>query len=260
MKLFDGLKLVFLTDLHLETLPTRTGWEPATAPCLDTALNFCEDFKPDITILGGDIMNFDEISEHTKDKPLLREGRRLKHDFDYGNEVLDRVDKFTKGDKIFQEGNHEIRFARWVERNPSVEGLVSIEQNLKLKERGYKVIKENVIYKVGHARFFHGLYTNKYHSAKTVEVVGDNIFYGHTHSVQVFSKHNYEQNPIIGYNVGSLCELRPFYGRNRPNQWVNAFGVFYFSGSGHFTFYNPIIIRGQFWWNGKLYTPEGRKK
>jgi hypothetical protein len=83
--------------------------------------------------------------------------------------------------------------------------------------------------------------------------LGDNVFYGHTHSVQSFTKTNYDRQPIVGTGVGCLCDLNPAYRRNKPNSWVNGLLFAYLDKSGLFTAYNPIIIDGKFWWGGKQY-------
>jgi len=252
----DGYKLMFLVDMHLKTLPTRNGWEADVSPALWAVLEFGKYFKPDETVLGGDFMEFNIISKYETDDFIKREGRRLRHDFELGNQILDKIDSFTKGKKVFIVGNHDARLATWIASHPQIEGLISLGYNLKLEERGYKIIPEGKLYSVGHANFGHGWYWNLHHAKKTVLEVGDNIFYGHVHDVQQFTKFNYKQRPIIASSVGCLCDLDPEWRKGRPNRWVNGFGVLYFFKNGNFTFYNPIIIDGKFIWNGKVFKGE----
>ena len=247
---------VFLPDIHAKTKPTDTvacGWRPDVSKALWASLKFCDDFKPDVTILGGDTVDLPEISRHTERKKITREKLRLNHTFEFTNKILDRVDRFTQTEVVYLEGNHEAWLRMWIEENPALDGLISIEQNLHLKQRGYKFIPENKAYKLGHARFIHGWYFSMHHSKKTVNEMGENVFYGHVHDVQCYTKANYDQRPIIGQSCGCLCDLDPTWRKGRPNRWVNGFGVFYFQPGGNFTFYNPIIIDGTFIWNGKLY-------
>jgi len=175
----DGYKLMFLVDMHLKTLPTRNGWEADVSPALWAALEFGKYFKPDETVLGGDFMEFNIISKYETDDFIKREGRRLRHDFELGNQILDKIDAFTKGKKVFIVGNHDARLATWIASHPQIEGLISLGYNLKLEERGYKIIPEGKLYSIGHANFGHGFYWNLHHAKKTVLEVGDNIFYGH---------------------------------------------------------------------------------
>lgn len=254
---YDGFKVLVLPDPHLKTKPDGKTWMPDVSLALWAALNFGEDFKPDMVILLGDLMELEMISHYAKNNLRLREQMRLEHDFEFTNQVLNRIDKISKGEKVYLFGNHETRIETYLNENPELEGMLSIEKKLHLEERGWKFFKEGKVIKVGHACFTHGWYYNIYHARKHVSEMGDNIFYGHVHDVQSFSKPNPAQMPIIGQSLGCLCDLNPAWKRNKPNRWVNAFGIFYFSKDGNFTYYTPIIVNGGFWWNGKYYTSEG---
>ena len=253
MSLYDGYKLVYLPDIHADTKPTEHGWSPILSNAAKACFNFCDYFKPDETVIGGDFIDFPELATQDPWNKISREGKRLIHDLTFGNQLLDKIDKFTKGKKVFMIGNHDARLAKYIAEHPELEGMVSLKHSLRLKERGYEVIEENRAYKVGHARYLHGWYFNLHHSKKTVTEMGDNVFYGHTHDVQAFTKINYEQMPIIGHSMGTLGDLDPEWRRGRPSRWVNAFGIFYFFKNGNFTFYNPIIINGKFMWEGKIF-------
>ena len=242
----NGYRVLFLPDTHIESTV-------GLSLSLKAALKFIKIFKPHETIIGGDFMDFDSISKFGKKNFLKREGKRLLFDFHLGNKVLDVIDKHTKDKVVYLYGNHEIWLDNLIaEEAPQLEGLVSVEKELRFKDRNYKIIPFNKVYKVGHARFIHGWYYNIYHARKTVAEMGASTFYGHTHDMQAFTKVNYDEKPMLGQSMGCLCDLNPSYKKNRPNRWVNGFGIFYFSSDGTFTPYNPILIKGKFWWNGKL--------
>jgi len=251
----DGMSVVVLPDIH-----AQVTWknEARVSGAAQAALNFLDDFKPDVTIVLGDLLELSQLSTYSKKKPLEIEGLRVDHDYALGNQILNRIDKATKRDRVFFEGNHENRVERYLDEFPYVgERLLSVQENLHLEQRGWKYLKDGELLKIGHAYFIHGWYHNIYHARKHVAEMGDNIFYGHTHDVQSFSKPNPDTMPIISQSLGCLCDLNPAWLRNKPSRWVNAFGVFYFSKDGSFTYYVPIIINGRFWWNGKCYTPNG---
>lgn len=251
----DGMTVVVLPDIHAQVTWKNKARMSSAARA---ALKFLDEFKPDVTIVLGDLLDLNQLSTYSKGKPRQIEGLRLDHDYALGNQILNRIDKATKGERVFLEGNHEQRVERYLDEFPYVgEKLLSLRENLHLEERGWKFLKEGELLKIGHAYFIHGWYTNIYHARKHVAEMGDNIFYGHTHDVQSFSKPNPDTMPIISQSLGCLCDLNPAWLRNKPSRWVNAFGIFYFSKSGSFTYYVPIIIDGCFWWNGKYYTPSG---
>jgi len=241
----DGYKVLVLPDVHLEL--------GMSTEAVETALNFGEYFKPDETVILGDFINFDYISHFVEKDLIARENKRLFKDFGNANAILNIIQGFTKEKTTYLIGNHERRLDVWVRQHPEVEGLISLKLNLKLKDRGIEAVPEGAIYKVGHARFTHGWYCIQYHAKRSVEYAGDNIFYGHVHDVQSYSKPNCEQLPTIGQSLGCLCELNPEYMRNKPNRWVNAIGIFYLDAKGVFTYYVPIFINRKFIWNGKTF-------
>jgi predicted phosphodiesterase len=241
----DGYRVLVLPDIHIEE-----GMDQTIAAA---ALQFGQWWKPDETIILGDLINFDYISHYTEKDGIAREGKRLKADFGMARMILKTISGFTSGKKIFTLGNHDMRLDIWVRQHPQIEGLLSLDYNLNLKQEGWDVINEGKVYKIGHAKFVHGWYWSKYHAHKTVVETGDNIFYGHVHDVQAYSKSNIDRQPIMGQSLGCLCNLNPEYKKNRPNCWVNAFGVFYFFSNGQFNHYIPIIVNSRFNFAGKIF-------
>jgi len=254
--------MIVLPDFHLQTTSrSKDTWQPEVSDSAFTAMSFLRDFNPDITVLLGDFLHFDLLSRHAADQaPLHRELKRLEHDFILAGRFLDVIDKYTKGEKVFILGNHDSRLLAYIAENPHLEGILSWEALNFSKRKNWTIVKQGTIWQYGKASFVHGWYWNMHHAKKTVMEVGNNIFYGHVHDIQTYSKPNIEQKPIIASSLGCLCDLNPEYKAGRPNRWVNAFGVFYFLPNGHFTFYVPTIINGVFVWNGKVYTPEAGEK
>ena len=135
-----------------------------------------------------------------------------------------------------------------------MEGFAEIELNLKLKERGWKEIPLNGVYKIGKLSLCHGLYTNQYHARKHVDIFGTSVIYGHNHDVQEHTRITYGNTEVHkGKSIGCLCDVSPSYLKNKPNKWVHAFSVVYTYDDGNFNEYTINIINGQFVWNGKPY-------
>lgn len=250
-------RLIALPDIHAATLPNPNGqgWVADLADGFYTAMEFLADFKPHITILLGDLLDFRLVSHWEDDAaPLNREGRRLEYDFILANKILDYIDKHTSGEKVYVMGNHDYRLFAYLAQHPHLIGVLDLWKALRIdKRKHWQVIDVGKVYRYGDAAFTHGWYWNKYHAAKTVSEVGNNIFYGHTHDMQSFCKPNIELKPIIGQSLGCLTHLSPDYKKNRPTNNVHSFGVFYFLPNGHFTYYTPIIIEGVMVWNNKIY-------
>ena len=246
LKMKDVKRGMALFDVHYPEHDKR---------CLDIAVQFCRDFNPDVFILGGDQMDMDCISFYNRNRPKLLEGKRLKKEYaGFQKDVLNRFEPLLgfQTDKYFFIGNHEYRVDRYLESNPQHEGFIEVEANLALG--GWDVVPFNEAVSIGHMNFIHGIYWNKYHSYKHVNIYEDNLFYGHVHNAQVYTKTTPLVNlPKQGVGVGCMCNKNPSYQRNKPNSWINQFLFWYMFPDGNFTYYTPTIIEGRVVINNVLY-------
>lgn len=238
--------LVALPDLHIPQHDVRS---------LNAVNKFLKDYRPDEIVYMGDFMDFDCISSHNKDNLRAVENERIFEDYETATPIIDLHRKLTK--KItYIEGNHCERVERYVDANPAVKGLVEVVPCLKLKQKNIDFIRyrNTGVYKVGRANFIHGIYTNQFHAKKTVEAFGDNIFYGHTHDVQSYSKELRGVNKtLVGQSMGCLCKYNQSYMKGRPSRWQQAFGVFEFLPDGFFQYQVVRIFNHRFIYNGKIY-------
>ncbi len=243
-------KTILLPDIHHPHIDER-GME---------ALNqFMFDYDPDELVYMGDQVSLDCISYWNKKKPLLKEGQRLIKDFDnFDKDILQLHENLTRDDirRTFMIGNHENRINTYVEENPELQDFIDIVRYLELKERDYNIIPYNEVYKVGKLNIIHGYYYNMYHAKKTVDVFEGNVVYAHVHNPQMYTK----ISPIDKkeYHMATclpcLCSIKPDYGKNAPNYWVNGFGIVeHLPATGFFNLYTVIINEGAFMWNGKYY-------
>ena len=237
---------VALWDIHY---PEHDG------PSLDIAYEFCIDVQPDYLIYGGDQMSLDTISFFNRGKPKNVEGKRLKLEYEgFQMDVLDRFERILPDHckKYFFIGNHEYRAERYIESSPVLEGSIEPEANLNLDK--YEIIPYNGHLSIGKMNFIHGYCWNKYHAHKTLGAFEDNIFYGHVHSPQTYTKTTQLQNlPKQAVCVGCMCNRNPSYNRGKPNHWMKQFLYFYIFSSGMFFYYLVNIIEGKAVINGKLY-------
>lgn len=211
--------------------------------------------KWDYYINLGDFMDLDCISHHNQGQLRQVEGKRLKQDYDIGNEILDRHQEIVRRNNkkakfVMLEGNHEYRIERYLDANPAAQGYVEVENALYLKERGIDYIrcyKEGKTFKLGKAYFHHGLYTNDLHAKKHALNFGKNIFYGHLHDIQGYSHTQHgDGSAIVGQSLGCLCEYQQSYIKGNPKRWQQAVATFYFQPNGHFSFYVSRIFDHKF--------------
>lgn len=213
---------------------------------------YMADLQPDEIIYLGDLLDLNCISAHNLGNLRAVESTRLLKDFDAANAMLDRHAELTPLTKrrTYAEGNHEFRASRWVDANPQMEGIIDIEKNLRLKERGIKYYKswsKGEVHRIGKAAFVHGIYTSTNHAKNHVDAYGENVFYGHVHDVQAHSKTTHGDNKtIIGQSLGCLCDYKQDYMKGHPSKWQQAFGVFNFFPDGFFNYYVVSIFKHRF--------------
>jgi predicted phosphodiesterase len=230
------MKLVWLGDQHVPDHDVKTN---------AAVFRYLKEERPDYVILGGDMLDFSCISSHNRDNLRRIESRRLQKEFDAGNKYLDALQRAVGNIPIvYLEGNHEFRVERYIDVNPQLEGLFTVPEKLKLKERGINWIKswsETKPFRVGKALFLHGLYHSKNHANLMVQNFGSNIFYGHTHDTDCASLITMgDSTTKIAQALGCLCNYRQYYLKGRPTRWQQAFGVFWFRKDGYF---NHSVVR-----------------
>lgn len=223
--------------------------------CISCLFQVIKDIKPSIFILGGDNMDFNTISHYNRNKPKLLENSRISKDYKrfYGD-ILFPLNELLGDDckKYFFKGNHEERVLRLIEAEPKLEGLVEVENNLDLSDWVVKEYKD--VLTLGHMNFMHGLYYNKYHSNKTVQIYQKNIFYGHVHDQQIYTSISpIDSLPKQGVGIGCLCNRNAEYKKDEPNHWINQFLLFYLLSDGTFRYNIITILHGKCIVNGKLY-------
>ena len=242
-------KAILLPDIH---------YPEHSKSSMNLVKKFIKDFKPDEIIYQGDNLDMDVISHWNKDKKRKVELKRLKNDYDgFDRDILKPIESLVgkKTKFVWLNGNHEDWANQYLDKNPELEGIVEPEICLNLEKRGYEFIPFNKIYKLGKLNIIHGYYTSKYHAAKTLDVFGESVCYGHLHSPQMQAK----VKPIdtqefhAAYGLPCLADLAPDYMHNRPSAWINGFGVVYIMPDGTFNLYTIIIVNNRFVFNNKLY-------
>jgi hypothetical protein len=227
------------------------------------AMNAVFDFlgknKVDGLILNGDSLDFSCVSHHVPKQARKHGG--LKSDLDgFDRQILRKLESLIpkKAERVFGYGNH-CRFLSdfLTEENPELAGMISIEDHLKLKKRGWKVLPLGYSYPLGRLNVMHGdsIGTGIHAAKKALDIVGDNVLIGHGHQMQCYSKTSpiKQKHKVCAWMTGCLCNLSQNYGKGRANSWIHGFSLVYVNPDGQFAVYPIIICEGRFIWNGVTY-------
>lgn len=171
---------------------------------------FIIDKKPSHVVLMGDFLTLNCLSSWDLSKRAKIEGRRYSLECTAGNSALDKsfspmlaYNKIRKERKkklytpeiFFIEGNHEDRLNRYLDTDPTFHGMVSIQKDLKLDERGIAWIPYREYHYINGIGFTHVPF-NKYKeisgldiTRKAQGVTVSSVVFGHTHEWHVSNRH-----------------------------------------------------------------------
>lgn len=251
-------KFVALFDAHFG-YERRNGHKVALhdQKALDAVLAFVKDFKPDHTILGGDILDCGCISHHNHGKPGAVEGFRLLADAkECATEIIRPLESYTKDRLVYHVGNHEDWLTDLVDQIPALEGIVDVRAVLGLGKR-WEVIEQGKASKLGKLVFIHGdqIKGGENAAKNAVAAYERNVRFGHFHTFQAATKTSaLDLNGHSGIAVPCLCKKDPKYGAGSPNKWIQGFLYGYIDPStGIFSDTVAIIVNGSFIAEGKRY-------
>lgn len=223
-------------------------------------LRFLRDFNPDILTWGGDQLDLDVISYWNQNKARIKEGKRLKQEYEGANRMIDAVDAATPKatERNMHEGNHDARVQDLLDEQPAFEGLVEIPINLQLKTRGYKWFPSRTVSRIGKLHIIHGDYKRGIlplnHSRMILGIFARNMLYGHVHSNQsATSTSPIDTHPMEAHSVGTLAHVNPYWRRNEVSSWVNSFACGYVFPNGNFHVNIINIINNGFIFDGQVY-------
>jgi len=155
-------KVLILSDVHEPHADRRSQ---------SLIIRFISDFKPDLLIVNGDLIDFYQLSPFDRD-PARR--MLLSDDITLANLYLDHLQKAMPrlSKKVFIEGNHEDRLRRYLWRQaPELYDVPgnTIQDMLHLEERKwgyvpyYNAVEESGApgYEIGGILVMHGTYVRK---------------------------------------------------------------------------------------------------
>ncbi len=243
---------IVLTDVHVPYHDVN---------CLDAICSLMADLQPTGIVLGGDFLDFYEISHHNAGSVGKLEGRRFRDTFDAANLLLDRllaVDSLTQ--RIYVDGNHEDRLRRWLAAGDNAvftgDPGFSIGERLRLRDRGVVYLEgyPSASVGLGHLLVTHGRWCNKYHANKHLDEYRHSVMYGHTHSPQTIYTSAYGAQQVsigLGHLADPDSEAMDY--APKPNKWCQGFGLVHVHPDQSFNAAPINFWAGQFVYGGKVY-------
>ena len=216
---------------------------------------FMAELKPDYLIYNGDINDFYQVSDFSKDPVRLSQ---LQDDLDITTTMFARHRSILpEADMIVLAGTHEQRWLNYLMnkspalvhlREASVSSLYALEPN----NIRYVPYEQGLLVN-GTFLILHGDIASKHSSATAkaqYEKCGGNGLCSHTHRGGSFFKRD-RFGTYGWYENFCLCSLNPDWIQN-PN-WQQGFSVVTFVDSGRFFVEQVPVISQQFIYGGKMY-------
>lgn len=224
--------------------------------------------KPSRTIILGDMLDGAPFTSHApKTLKELREYNFIEEEIKPGNDFLGFVEKQTKNETVFIEGNHEYRCLRWaIDHGSGAQAIydaISPQVQLtKNRSNNFKYIPYMNVREPGFSYYditpnlvaVHGWSVARNAARSHLDKArSKSIVHGHTHRQESCATRNpFTKERIVGWSPGCLRTLQPSYMASNPSDWILGFSLIYVgSNPCNWTEYSLTIQ------NGRVVLPNG---
>lgn len=220
MEFMDDAKWLVINDLHCPYHQDRA---------IEIAVRTGVDEGCDSLCLNGDGIDFYQASAWTRDPRY----RSVEGEIEMFRSIMDYLEYWFPGRKVFKEGNHEERIKHYLwKQAPALVGIADFElpKILRLADRGWTWVDGRQFYKLGQLNVFHGHelpkgLTDPVNVGRGVYLrVRETAIVGHWHKTSThLESAGISKNVTTCYSVGCLCDLVPSYAM--VNSWTNGFAI-----------------------------------
>jgi hypothetical protein len=242
---------IFAPDLHFPSHDKAT-WR--------ALMNFIGRNKISTFIFGGDQFDNAEISGHNIGKSIYKpEGAFKKNEIAFDKQILRPLERELRGAaKGWLVGNHDEWESEASEVQPELKGCLNRITNLRLRERGWKIISNGKSTQIGKLVVCHGNTISggsNLATRKAIEIYFKSTLFGHFHSASSSSKVSPvdSSQKYMAWSSPALCNLNPAYMRDKPNAWIHGFTIIETLPNGNFNVYPIVVTRGRFAFGGVIY-------
>ena len=201
--------------------------------------NFIVENKPDNIVQIGDFMNLDSINFFDTNKPLIKEGKRLKDDIDSGIEAYEKIMKPIRNlwkkqarwktkkynpNRHWLLGNHEVRTWRYTLDKPELSGFIPETDFVGAGKDKWNIVEYRQYVYIDGTAFTHAPMNRRvnqpisgeYVTKRATETHNTSIVFGHTHRFGVHTMKRTADDTTISpliqsCNVGWYADYMPEY-------------------------------------------------
>lgn len=168
--------------------------------------------KPNVIVLGGDIVDLYSVSHFRKDPSKQC---KLQSELNDYNDFMKELRSVHKGKLVYLIGNHERRIQKYLMENTELYGLDSLSLEHILSKDKYK-FDLKYQWEYNGMIFTHGINVGKYCADKELDKFGVNGISGHKHNHNVSSKTN-NHGSFIWISAPCLCDFAQQEYVHNPN-------------------------------------------
>lgn len=244
-----GLKqVVYLSDIHVPFHDKKA---------VKSIEGFLHEQQPDVLVYGGDIVDFYAVSKFDKNPERVLD---LQQEVIEGVSLMSALKKAAGNPKtMFLEGNHEFRMMKYLMRHPELASLDALRvPNLLRLDRldiGYVPYDKGWVF--NDFLFKHGTKASLYAARHEADLENISGMSGHIHRIQRHGKTD-RQGIHTWHTVGHLSDPEQIdYVTQQVPNWQQGFGVVEMNSRNKtFEVYQPVINKGKFQFQGKVYKPK----
>ena len=238
-------KALVLPDVHAPYHDQRA---------LDCALNYGVEYDPDVVIMHGDGVDCYAISFFKNDPTKPHFAREVELARDTIEEI---TECFPNAEKIYIEGNHELRLRSELWGNSKkLAGLdiLTIPNLYGLNDMGWDYVSNSELlqndlkpFSLGKLYILHGTEIRVSYSVVNIPRIyyyraHVNMLVAHHHATQEYIQRKLDNTHEGAWSVGCLCKLSPEY--SPSNNWNHGFATVDVYSDGNFSVDNKKIIDG----------------
>ncbi len=218
-------RILFVPDAH-HPFVDKQAW--------DVMLRAGTMLQPDIIVVEGDFGDFYSCSAHDKNPTRTND---LEYEVGKIREARAQLDKLGASKKIFIEGNHEFRLARYLASNaPAVFKMLSVPELFELTENGWDFVPYKASCRLGKLHLTHDTGTAGQNAHRqSMNAFQGSCVIGHTHRMEFSVTGNADGPPQVGAMfgwLGSFEEIDYMHAIAAKRAWVHGFGIGFMEPSG----------------------------